>query len=111
MIARTSLIQAAGPIVLPVLAGWLTVLWGWRAVFGFLGVVGGLMLIVYARKLPESLPPERRQPLNARNILHGYRSVIGSAQFVRMSLVHGLNWVALFIYVAGAARGLASLAW
>ncbi|WP_349607066.1 MULTISPECIES: MFS transporter [Cupriavidus] len=111
MIARTSLIQAAGPIVLPVLAGWLTVLWGWRAVFGFLAVVGGLMLIVYARKLPESLPPERRQPLNARNILHGYRSVIGSAQFVRMSLVHGLNWVALFIYVAGAARGLASLAW
>ena len=35
MIARTSLIQAAGPIVLPVLAGWLTVLWGWRAVFVF----------------------------------------------------------------------------
>lgn len=109
MIARTSLIQAAGPVVLPVLAGWLTVLWGWRAVFGFLGVVGGLMLIVYARKLPESLPPERRQPLNARNVLHGYRTVLGSAQFVRVSLAHGLNWVAMFIYVAGAAQFLVTL--
>lgn len=109
MIARTSLIQTAGPIVLPVLASWLTVFWGWRAVFGFLSVVGGLMLTVYARKLPEPLPPARRQPLNARNILHGYRSVIGSAQFVRMSLAHGLNWVALFIYAAGAAQFLVTL--
>ena len=67
------------------------------------------MLIVYARKLPESLPPERRQPLNARNILHGYRSVIGSAQFVRVSLAHGLNWVAMFIYVAGGAHFLVTL--
>jgi DHA1 family bicyclomycin/chloramphenicol resistance-like MFS transporter len=45
-------------------------------------------------KLPESLPPERRQPLNARSVLHGYRTVLGSAQFVRVSLAHGLNWVA-----------------
>ena len=67
------------------------------------------MLIVYARKLPESLPPERRQPLNARNILHGYRTVIGSAQFVRVSLAHGLNWVAMFIYVAGGAQFLVTL--
>ncbi|MDM0053844.1 multidrug effflux MFS transporter [Variovorax sp. J22R115] len=109
MIARTSLIQTAGPIVLPVLAGWLTVFWGWRAVFAFLGAVGALMLIVYARKLPESLPPERRQPLNARNILSGYRAVFGSAQFMRVSLAHGLNWVAMFIYVAGAAQFLVTL--
>ena len=109
MIARTSLIQAAGPIVLPVLAGWLTVLWGWRALFGFLGVVGAVMLIVYARKLPESLPPERRQSLNARNILHGYRSVLGSAQFVRVCLAQGLNWVATFIYVLSGAHFLVTL--
>ena len=109
MFARTSLIQAAGPIVLPVLAGWLTVLWGWRTVFGFLGAVGAVMLIVYARKLPESLPPQRRQPLNARNIVRGYRTVIGSAQFVRVSLAHGLNWVATFIYVAFGAHFLVTL--
>ncbi|MDM0106553.1 MFS transporter [Variovorax sp. J22R24] len=109
MIARTSLIQTAGPIDLPVLAGWLTVFWGWRAVFAFLGAVGALMLIVYARKLPESLPPERRQPLNARNILSGYRAVFGSAQFMRVSLAHGLNWVAMFVYVAGAAQFLVTL--
>ena len=109
MLARTSLIQAAGPVVLPVLAGWLTVLWGWRALFGFLGAVGALMLVVYARKLPESLPPERRQPLNARSVLHGYRTVLGSAQFVRVSLAHGLNWVAFFIYVAAGAHFLVTL--
>jgi len=109
MFARTSLIQTAGPIVLPVLAGWLTVQWGWRAVFGFLGAVGAVMLTVYARKLPESLPPQRRQPLNARNIVRGYRIVIGSAQFVRVSLAHGLNWVALFIYVASGAHFLVTL--
>ncbi|MDM0029019.1 multidrug effflux MFS transporter [Variovorax saccharolyticus] len=109
MIARTSLIQTAGPIVLPVLAGWLTVLGGWRTVFAFLGAVGALMLIMYARKLPESLPPERRRRLNARNILSGYRAVFSSAQFMRVSLAHGLNWVAMFIYVAGAGQFLVTL--
>jgi len=64
MIAHTSLLQTTGPILLPMLGGWLTWMWGWRAVFAFLSAVGVVMLLVYARKLPETLPPARLSSVN-----------------------------------------------
>ena len=63
MIAHTTLVQSAGSILLPMLGGWLTWMWGWRAVFAFLSAAGVVLLLVYARNLPESLPPARRQAI------------------------------------------------
>ena len=73
MLAHTSLLQSVGPIILPMLGGWLTWMWGWRAVFAFLSAVGVLLLLVYARNLPETLPPARRQAMRLGSLWRNYR--------------------------------------
>ncbi|MEJ8827554.1 MFS transporter, partial [Variovorax humicola] len=104
MIAHTSLMQTAGPIILPMLGGWLTWMWGWRAVFAFLGAVGVLMLLVYARHLPESLPPARRQAIRLGSLWRNYRLVLGSPWFMRLSVAHSCNWAAMYLYVAAGPQ-------
>jgi len=104
MMANTTLVQSAGTIVLPMLGGWLTWMWGWRAVFAFLSAVGVMLLLVYARHLPESLPPERRQAIRPDRLGRNYRLVLGSPWFMRLTLAHSCNWAALFLYVAAAPQ-------
>ncbi|CDY73470.1 MFS transporter [Caballeronia glathei] len=104
MIARTSIVQCLGLTLVPMLGGWLTFVWGWRAVFAFLSVVAVLMLIVYSRLLPETLPPIRRQPLRVGTLWRAYRIVMGSAWFMRLTVAHVCNWIAMFLYVAAAPQ-------
>ena len=104
MIAHTSLLQTIAPIILPMLGGWLTWMWGWRAVFAFLSAVGVVMLLVYARKLPESLPPARRQAIRLGSLWGNYRLVLGSPWFMRLSVAHACNWAAMYLYVAAGPQ-------
>jgi DHA1 family bicyclomycin/chloramphenicol resistance-like MFS transporter len=91
------------------LGGWLTWMWGWRAVFAFLSAVGVVLLLLYARNLPESLPPARRQAIRLGSLWRNYRCVLGSPRFMRLSVAHACNWAALFLYVAAAPRLLTHL--
>jgi MFS transporter, DHA1 family, multidrug resistance protein len=109
MIAHTSLLQTVGPIIVPILGGWLTWMWGWRAVFALLSAVGVMMLLVYARNLPESLPPARRQAIRLDSLWRNYRVVLGSPWFMRLTVAHSCNWAALFLYVAAGPQLLTHL--
>lgn len=109
MIAHTTLVQSAGAIVLPMLGGWLTWMWGWRALFAFVGAAGAVMLLVYARTLPETLPPARRQAIRLDKLWRNYRFVLGSPWFMRLSVAHACNWAAMFLYVAAAPQLLTQL--
>ena len=91
------------------LGGWLTWMWGWRAVFGFLSAAGVVMLLVYARNLPETLPPARRQAIRLDKLLRNYRFVLGSPWFMRLTVAHSCNWAAMFLYVAAAPQFLTQL--
>jgi DHA1 family bicyclomycin/chloramphenicol resistance-like MFS transporter len=104
MIAHTSFLQAAGAIVLPMLGGWLTWMWGWRAVFAFLGAVGVMLLLVYAGNLPESLPPARRQAIRLHTVGRNYWFVLSSPLFMRLTVAHACNWAAMYLYVAAGPQ-------
>lgn len=104
MIGRTSMLQSAAPLVLPLLAGWITLWAGWRGVFWVLAATAFLALVIYARWLPETLPRERCRAIRLASLWQGYRRVALSAAFLRPSTAHALNWSALFLYVvAGPA--------
>jgi DHA1 family bicyclomycin/chloramphenicol resistance-like MFS transporter len=104
MIAHTSLLQSVGAVILPMLGGWLTWMWGWRAVFAFLSAVGIVLLLVYARNLPESLPPARRQAIRPVSLWRNYRFVLGSPWFMRLTVAHACNWAAMYLYVAAGPQ-------
>jgi DHA1 family bicyclomycin/chloramphenicol resistance-like MFS transporter len=106
LMSQVTLVFAVAPAVAPVLGGWLHVWFGWRAVFAFLVLFSGAVWLLCWRSLPETLPPNRRQPLKADYLFRSYRTVLTTAPFVMLSLAVTFNFAAIFIYIVSAPKFL-----
>lgn len=102
LISHIAIMFAAAPAVAPMLGGLLLGLVGWRAIFVFLGGAAGVLCLACWRHLPESLPPEKRQPLAPLNLLRGYLRVGRDGPFFAASAGIGLFFGGFFIYVLSA---------
>jgi MFS transporter, DHA1 family, multidrug resistance protein len=103
MLSRLFLVLGAAPVLAPTIGGELLRFTSWRGIFALLAVYGVLMLVVGARALPETLPPQRRQSSGVRGTLRGYRGLFGDRAYVGLVLVAGLTMAGLFSYVSGSA--------
>lgn len=103
-IGQVSLIQTLFPVAMPILGAGLSAGFGWQAVFACTAGLSFLMLLIYSRLLPETLPPERRQAFHPLALAAAYRTVLGSGVFLRMSLAHAMNWGGMFLYIAAAPK-------
>ena len=102
LMSQITLVFAVAPAVAPVIGGWLHVWFGWRAVFAFVVVFAGGVWLVCWRSLPETLPQERRQPMNPGFLLRSYWQVLRTAPFVALSIAVTFNFAAVFIYIVAA---------
>jgi DHA1 family bicyclomycin/chloramphenicol resistance-like MFS transporter len=64
--------------------------------------VGALLVVVGARWLRETLPPEQRQAFHPAALMHGYHTVGASRPFLWLSLAVGFNFNAFFLYILSA---------
>jgi DHA1 family bicyclomycin/chloramphenicol resistance-like MFS transporter len=103
MLSRLFLVLGAAPVLAPTIGGELLRFTSWRGIFAVLAVYGALMIVVGARALPETLPPERRQSSGVRGTLRGYRGLFHDRAYVGLVLVAGLTMAGLFSYVSGSA--------
>jgi DHA1 family bicyclomycin/chloramphenicol resistance-like MFS transporter len=79
---------------------------GWRGVFGALALFGVVLWLVVWRRLPETLPAERRRDGGLRTALAGYRSLLRDGHFVALAVLPGLVMAVLFAYVVGSPFAL-----
>lgn len=68
-----------------------------------LAVLGAVLIFVAAFGLPETLPREQRRSGGVRQVLGVYRSVLGDADFVALTLVSGLAFGSVFAYISGSS--------
>ena len=101
-LGRITLVQTVAPVIMPLIGGWLTIAFGWRAVFLFIGAITALMWLATWRWLPETLPLARRRPLHPVALWRAYRDVLSSASFLRLAVAHVANWVSMMVYVVAA---------
>lgn len=92
-------IGGAAPVLAPVLGGQLLRVTDWRGVFGVLALIG-LVLLVAARWLPETLPAERRVRGGARATVRATSELVGRRAFRTAVLAQGLGFAALFTYIS-----------
>ena len=71
--------------------------------FAVLVVLAGLLLLLAALALPETLPVSHRRPLKVRGILATYGELLRDTRFVILVLVAALGMSGLFAYIAGAS--------
>src|SRR3954452_5112549 len=103
MRSRLFLVLGAAPVLAPTIGGELLRFTSWRGIFALLAVYGIVMVVVGARALPETLPPERRQNSGVLGTLRGYRGLVRDRAYVGLVLVAGLTMAGLFSYVSGSA--------
>ena len=65
------------PMIAPALGSVVLLVGNWRWVFAFIGIAGALVA-AWSLRLPESLPKERRLPLDLRKLVEAGRSVVSS---------------------------------
>jgi len=97
-----TMIILGAPIVAPFLGALLLLAWGWRAIFVALGIIGGLVFVAVWYRLPETLPPEDRRPLDLATALRGYVSITRSRVAVSYAIAGGAAAAVLFSYLAAA---------
>jgi len=102
LMSHISMMFAIAPTIAPVIGGRLQVMFGWRSVFVFMAVMAISLVFACWRWLPETLPPERRQPMHAGYLGSTYWKVLTSPVFMLACGGLALNFAGFFIYVMSA---------
>lgn len=102
LLSRLVLVLGVAPILAPSLGSALLKITSWRGIFVVIAVGAVLLLLLAVRRLPETLPPERRRAASARATGRAYLRVLADPVFVGMVLVASLIFSAVFAYVSGS---------
>ncbi|MEI4272006.1 multidrug effflux MFS transporter [Klenkia sp. LSe6-5] len=93
-------IGGAAPVLAPVLGGQLLRVTDWRGVFGALAIIGLVLLVAAAWRLPETLAPHHRVRGGARASVRNARELLGRPTFRNAVLAQGLGFGVLFTYIS-----------
>ncbi|TNH29924.1 multidrug effflux MFS transporter [Micromonospora orduensis] len=101
--SRLMLVMSLAPILAPTLGSALLRWTEWRGVFAALAVLGAVLVVIAALRLPETLPVARRRHGGMAGTLRDYRTLLNDRAFVGLVLVAGLAMAALFGYISGSS--------
>jgi DHA1 family bicyclomycin/chloramphenicol resistance-like MFS transporter len=96
------LISSLAPIISPVIGGQVLHFTNWRGIFVVLTVIGVALTVLVWRRLPETLPPERRQTGGVRGALWIMRGLFIDRVFTGYLMTNGFAYGALFSYLAAS---------
>jgi MFS transporter, DHA1 family, multidrug resistance protein len=102
LMSNITMMFAFAPALAPVIGGRLQFWFGWRSVFAFLVLVTLFLWLICWYLLPETLPVERRQPLNAGYLARSYWKVLTSPVFLFACGGLALNFAGFFVYIMSA---------
>jgi len=103
LMALVMLVISVAPMTAPLIGSLVMPLGGWRAIFGLLALLaaGGLALTAFV--LQETLAPEARRAIGPAALWRGVRQLLGSAEFVGLTMVAGFAIASFFIFIASAS--------
>ena len=102
LMSHITMMFALAPAIAPVIGGRLQEWFGWRSVFAFIALATLAVWLACWRLLPETLPPERRQPLHPGYLARTYWKVLSSPAFLFACGGLALNFAGFFVYVMSA---------
>lgn len=102
LLSLVTMIFSIAPAVAPILGGWIVKLLDWRSIFLFLFVYTVVLLWYCYKRLPETLPLDKRQPFNPHFLAGSYKQIFRSPLFHLKAGAVAFNFAGLFLYVAAA---------
>lgn len=99
IMAIVGAINGIAPVAGPLFGGFMADTIGWRGVFIVLTIIGGLMILL-GRKVPETLPLQKRKNGGFRQALEEYKPLCRNRPFMIHILLKGSALGALFSYIS-----------
>ncbi|GAA2852874.1 multidrug effflux MFS transporter [Pediococcus damnosus] len=91
------------PIISPIIGGFLLNFMSWRGIFGFLTVIGVLVVFGIWLTLDETLPQSSRSTQGVLQSFRSLGSVFKQREFILIALIQGLVFGALFSYISASS--------
>lgn len=102
VLSHMMLITGLGPILAPILGGYILTSWGWQAIFWMLAAIAAASLVAIGFGFRETLPPENRQPQRIGETGRTYLKLLKNKQFVLFTLVGCFALGGLFAFITGS---------
>ncbi len=102
VLAYAMMLFAASPAIAPIIGGWLHNAFGWRSVFWFLAIYGGLVFIYSALAIQESLDREDRNSIHIHKVSQVYLRTLKSPHYLRLVFIFATAFASFFVFIAGA---------
>ena len=97
------LIMGVAPILAPTVGSLVLEAFRWEYIFAVLALIGLITLVYVTFFLPETLAPEKRNPVALRNSFRTYGLLLRDRHFVGYSLTAGFIQSGMFAYITGSA--------
>ncbi|MDZ7631521.1 MAG: multidrug effflux MFS transporter [Gemmatimonadaceae bacterium] len=78
VMSLTFMVFLTAPVLAPSIGQAILSVSGWRTIFGFLATFSLVLMTWATLRLPETLHPDDRLPLDVRRVAHAFRTVFGS---------------------------------
>jgi DHA1 family bicyclomycin/chloramphenicol resistance-like MFS transporter len=98
------IIFLAVPVIAPSLGQLMIAIAGWREIFHVLAGGAALVFIWVALRLPETLPPEHRQPIAVDTIMRNWRTVLTDRLGIGYMMGAGIIMGGLFGFLNSAQQ-------
>ncbi|MFZ6842771.1 multidrug effflux MFS transporter [Undibacterium sp. RuTC16W] len=102
LLSLVTMIFSIAPAIAPILGGWVVSYLSWRSIFLLLFVYTLVLFWACYKRLPESLPLDKRQPFSAEFLWDSYKKVFKSPLFHLKAGTIAFNFAGLFLYVSSA---------
>ena len=106
LLSLVTMIFTIAPAIAPILGGLIVEYSNWRTIFLVLLAYSVALFLYCYWRLPETLPPEKRQPFNPRFLWKNYSAIFSSPLFHMKSGIVALNFAGLFLYISAAPVAL-----
>ncbi|WP_212808630.1 multidrug effflux MFS transporter [Micromonospora endophytica] len=101
--SRLVLVFGLAPMAAPAFGGLILRLTSWRGIFLALTVIGTLLAIAVASRLPETLPAARRNTGGLAATARIGRALFTDRVYLGYALTQGLAFAGLFAYLSGSS--------
>lgn len=102
LMALVMLVFSISPMLAPLAGSVLITFGSWRLIFVVLAVIGLASMILVFLQLPETLPPDRRRPINGRALLTSSIHLMKDSRFLGLTLIGGFSLASFFVFIAAA---------
>lgn len=92
------------PIAAPSVGQLLLFITDWKGIFWALVIFGAIMFVWVLTRLPETLPAERRKPLNPPSILKNYWEVLTTREAAGYMAASGMLFAALMSFISSSEQ-------